>query len=172
MANDQTESYVETFKLAFGNVRWLSPIGYFDKQENDITRKVRAVSRPPKLAFMLVEARMYLGKLHSTFNGTALFTHQYYLPVPQSYQTIGSSTPDRGAEFFQNLNAIETVEDTNEPGTGVSISPQRTGRNPVTKEPDKNEGSITDKGKDSNDSWDLDTILKDNPKMAAMMYVH
>ena len=71
-----------------------------------------------------------------------------------------------------SLNATETAEDTDEPGAGFFISPERTGRNPVTKEPDKNEGSITDKGEYSNDSWDLDTMLKDNPKMAAMMYVH
>ena len=82
VANDQAESYVETFKLAFGNVRWLSPLGYFDKQGNDVTRKVRVASRPPNLAFMLVEARMQLGQLHSAFDTTALFTHQYYLPLP------------------------------------------------------------------------------------------
>ena len=52
------------------------------------------------------------------------------------------------------------------------ILSERTGRDPVTKEADKNEGSVTDKGKDSNDSWDLDTILKDNPKVAAMMNMH
>ena len=107
---------------------------------------------------MLVEARIYLGQLYSAFNGTILFTHQYYLPLTQSYQTIGSSTPERGAEFFQNSNATETVENTDEPGAGVFILPERTGRNPVTKEADKNEGSIT--------------MLKYNPKMAAMMYGH
>ena len=119
VANDQAESYVETFKLAFRNVRWLSPLGHFDKQGNDVTRKVRAASQPPNLAFMLVEARMYLGQLHSAFNATALFTHQYYLPLPQSYKTTGSSTPGRGVEKFHDSSATEVVEDIDEPGAGV-----------------------------------------------------
>ena len=100
MANIQAESYVKNFKLAFGNIWWLSSIGYFDKQGNNVTRKVRAASGPPNLAFMLVYARMYLGQLHSAFNETSLFTHQYYLPLPQSCQTIDSSTPERGVELF------------------------------------------------------------------------
>ena len=42
----------------------------------------------------------------------------------------------------------------------------------MTEEADKNEGNNTGKGVDSNDSWDLDTMSKDNSKIAAMMYVH
>ena len=119
VANDQAESYVENFNLAFGNVRWLSPLGYFDKQGNDVTRKVRVSSCPPNLAFLLIEACMYLGQLHSAFNATALFTHQYYLPQPQSYKTTGSSTPGRGVEKFHDSSATEVVEDIDEPGAGV-----------------------------------------------------
>ena len=84
-------------------------------------RKIRAASRPPNLAFMLAEARIYLGQLHSAFDGTSLFTYQYYLLLPQSYQMIASSTPERGVEFFQNPNATETVEDTDEPGARVCL---------------------------------------------------
>ena len=81
-------------------------------------RKVRAASRPPNLVFILVEVRIYLGKIYSAFNETALFTHQYFLSLPQSYQTIGSSTPERGVENFQDSNATEVVGDTDEPGAG------------------------------------------------------
>ena len=147
VANNQAESYVETFKLAFRNFRWLSPIGYFDKQGNDVTRKVRAAIRPPNLAFILVEARMYLGQLHSTFNETVLFTHQYYLLLPQSCQTIGSSRLERGVEDFQDSNATEEVEDTDEPGAGFFISLERTGRKPVTEVADKMKVALQVKGK-------------------------
>ena len=113
---------------------------------------------------------MHLGQLHSAFDATALFTHQYYLPQPQSYKTTGSSTPGSGAEKFNDSNDTEIaedtdatyiVEDTDEPGTGIFVSLERPRRKPVTEESEKYKGSTTDKGKNSNDSWDLDVMLKD-----------
>ena len=39
-------------------------------------------------------------------------------------------------------------------------------------EADKNNGSAAGKGGDSNDSWALDAMMKNNPKMVAIMNVH
>ena len=113
---------------------------------------------------------MYFGHLHSAFNATSLFTHRYYLPLPQSYQMIGSSTPERGVEDFQDSKTTEAVKDTYEPGARGFLSPEHTGRKPVTEKADNNKGNTTCKGEDSNGSWDLDTMLKDDPKMDTMMY--
>ena len=86
VASDQAESYVCMFKQAFGSIQWLSPLGYYGKQGNDVTSKVRLKRRPPNLAYILVEARMAMVMLHDEFDAKDIFTHQYYLSLPQSYR--------------------------------------------------------------------------------------
>ena len=76
VANDQAESYVRVFKQAFGSIQWLSPLGYYDKQKNDVTSKVRLERRPLILAYMLVEARMEMPQLYDTFDTMEVFTHR------------------------------------------------------------------------------------------------
>ena len=55
---------------------------------------------------------MYLGQLHGVFDAMEVFKHQYYLPLPQSYQTTRPSPPEGETEACHEVNFIETAEDT------------------------------------------------------------
>ena len=88
VANDQTDTYVQQINAAFGEVKYLSPLGYFDSKGNNVTSQVRKEKRPENLAYMLVEASIPLQDLHRVFTSTDVFTHQYYLPLPQSYKVM------------------------------------------------------------------------------------
>ena len=64
-------------------MQWLTPLGYYENFCNNATSKVRKERLPSNLAFVLVEERMSLLQLHTAFNTTGEFTHQYYLLLPQ-----------------------------------------------------------------------------------------
>ena len=65
--NDQADTYVDQFQHAFGDIRYLQSLGYFETRGYDVTTNVQNSNRPPNLAYMLVQSTMPLGKLHSTF---------------------------------------------------------------------------------------------------------
>lgn len=54
VASDQAEGYVQHFRKAFGDIEYLSPLGYYDAAGGNATGKVRKETRPPNLAFVLV----------------------------------------------------------------------------------------------------------------------
>ena len=96
IANDQVDTYVDQFKNAFGDIHYLQPLGYFDTKGRDVTGDVHINKRPPNLAYVLVQAKMPLGKIHSTFGPDELFTHQYYLALPQTYNaTLPPAPPEK-----------------------------------------------------------------------------
>ena len=58
---------MQHFNAAFGEVKYLSPLGYFDSKGNNITSQVRREYRPENLAYMLVEASIPFLDLHRVF---------------------------------------------------------------------------------------------------------
>ena len=95
VANDQAEVYVEEFKKAFGNVQCLAPHAYYDKDGKNVTASVRDKRRPPNFAYVLIEANLPLMNLHATFTNSDMFTHQYFLRLPQSYNSVLPPRPSK-----------------------------------------------------------------------------
>ena len=89
---------------------------------------------------------MYLGQRHGAFDATEVFTHQYYLPLPQLYETTRPSPPEGETEECHEVNGIETAEDKNETRAGICISPERIGWKPAIEDAGNNKGSAAGKG--------------------------
>ena len=90
----------------------MSPLGYYDIKGNNVTGSVRKERRPPNLAYMLIEASIPLKMLHSVFAANDVFTHQYYLPLPQSYKVPPTKTPLASTALANALAASCTTPST------------------------------------------------------------
>ena len=75
VASEEAEEYVRKFKESLHHVDNLAPLGYYDDSGADLTGKVRNDTRPPNLAFVLVEACVPLQMLHDTFANSMPFHH-------------------------------------------------------------------------------------------------
>ena len=67
--------YVEKFKKAFGNVEYLVPHAYYDKDGKNITALVRDKRCPPNFSYVLIKTRLPLMYLHPAVNDSEMFKH-------------------------------------------------------------------------------------------------
>ena len=83
---------MEKFKSSFGDVDNMSPLGYFNSSGTNMAKKVRLILRPVDLSYMVVETKIKLAILHEVFDVDNVFSHQYYLHLPQTCKSIPTPT--------------------------------------------------------------------------------
>ena len=89
--SDQAKGYAKQFRKAFRNIEYLSPVGYYDTDGDNVTGKVHNTVRPPNLVFVLLEVNIPLQDLHESFKKDGVFKHQYFFSFPQSCKLFPST---------------------------------------------------------------------------------
>ena len=117
VANDQADNYLPHFRCSFSNVKYLSPLGYFNLAGEDATHKVCKEKRPPSLAFVLVDADILLSHLHEFLKKEDVYNFWYYLRLPQKHKVAtapqglmtGASTTTAAVPSVSTPSATYTV---------------------------------------------------------------
>jgi len=115
---------------------------------------------------MMVEAKIKLATLHEAFDVDDVFSHQYYLRLPQIYKSIPTPTSSSADNASGSGNdATNTLLQL--AGGGSIATPSRT--NPSESTTTAGSG---EENQNSNGSWDLDGALAHNHKMASLLKSH
>ena len=162
VASEEAEEYVRRFKKSLLSVDNLSPMGYYNDVGANLTGKVRKDTRPPNLAFVLAEVSVPLRSLHTTFAKSRPFHQQFYLKLPQTLKVQPSSS--------NSPHPISALHPPVPPSTPVRLFGSARLHRGTPPAPITPAGAGS--GSNSNDSWDLDELMKTNPKMAKLMSTH
>ena len=92
-AEDQARTTVTKFKSAFGNILYLKPTAFLNRNGDDVTSKMDQTPRPANVCHLGVLAEISMYEISRAFDQEMTFTVNYFLPLPQSYGKNKYSVP-------------------------------------------------------------------------------
>ena len=93
-AEQEARRVVNLFRNSFGNVRFLTPSVFLNREGNDQTGNIYKSPRPANVCHLGVKARIPMGELSDAFDESiADFNLSYFLELPQSFAADSITTP-------------------------------------------------------------------------------
>ena len=84
-AEDQARSAVSRFRSAFGNVTYLAPTSFLNRNGEDVTGDMLDTPRPAHVCHLGVTAEIKMHDISTAFDRDTTFSVNYFLPLPQSF---------------------------------------------------------------------------------------
>ena len=83
-AEDQARTALAKFKSAFGDIKYLSPTAFLNRNGKDVTGHMYDTPRPAHVCHLGVHAEVLMQDISSSFDKDMVFAVDYFLPLPQS----------------------------------------------------------------------------------------
>ena len=78
------EAIIAKFRSYFGDVTFLSPLGFYDSNGDDVTDKIYHSPQPVNACFLETKFELHLSRLGAPFSVYQRCTMTYWLHLPQS----------------------------------------------------------------------------------------
>jgi len=146
-AEEEARRVVHKFRNAFGEVKYLRPLSFIDREGVNRTSEMRRNPRPANICHVGVEARINMGDFTDTMEGKS-YSSEYFLPLRQSYDSTEdddllssiTSTTEVSTNILGNAADLDDIlfSSTTEPprkkqrGLWDSIRKAQTVRSPST----------------------------------------
>jgi len=86
------EAIVTKFRGCFGDVTYLSPLGFFNANGDDVTEKIHKTRRPVNVCFLETKFELPLSRLGAPFSVYQRCDMSYWLHLPQSCPQIKTAS--------------------------------------------------------------------------------
>jgi hypothetical protein len=83
-AENQARMAVTKFKSAFGNISYLKPTAFLNRNGEDKTSQMYQQPRPDNICHLGVTAEISMHEISKAFDREMTFTVEYFLPLPQT----------------------------------------------------------------------------------------
>ena len=81
---DQARTALAKFKSAFGDIKYLTPTAFFNRNDKDVTGNMYDTPRSAHVYHLGVHAEVHMQVLSNSFDKDMVFSVDYFLPLPQS----------------------------------------------------------------------------------------
>jgi len=115
-AEEEARRIVHKFRNGFGDVNYLQPLSFIDREGINRTSSMHKTPRPANVCHVGVEARIPMGDLTETMEGKT-YVYEYFLPLRQSYEALEdddlistlSHTPTVSTNILGNAADLDDV---------------------------------------------------------------